>query len=86
MLVKGAPGIVVACICVCARITKFGPQVQNNLVKVSIVLVAIDLELQSQIELKKSKIFPFRVCPKNKSPPIEGKNHQIWTNDAKYLG
>ena len=32
-----------------ARITKFGGELQNTLVKISIVLVVIDLALQSQI-------------------------------------
>ena len=34
-----------------ARITKFGPDVQNTLVKIPIVWVAIDLNLQGQIWL-----------------------------------
>ena len=32
-----------------ARITKFGPEKQNTLVKIPIVLGAIDLDLQGQI-------------------------------------
>ena len=35
-----------------ARITKFGLEVENSLVKVAIVLVAIDLDLQGQIWFK----------------------------------
>ena len=34
-----------------ARLTKFGPKMQNTLVKVIIVLGTIDLELQGQIKL-----------------------------------
>ena len=41
-----------------ARITKFGPEVQNTLVKTPIVLGAIDLDLQGQIWLKR-QIFRF---------------------------
>ena len=40
-----------------ARITKFGPAVQNTLNKVPFVVRAIDLDLQGQIWLKKTK-FP----------------------------
>ena len=44
-----------------ARITKFGPAVQNTLVQIPIVFWgAIDLDLQCQIWLKKSK---FQVLP-----------------------
>ena len=55
-------GIVVACVCLCVCVcpsvcpstpsTKFGQKMQNNLVKVPIVLGAIDLNLQSQIWLQ----------------------------------
>ena len=41
-----------------ARIIKFGPEVQNNSVKILIVLGAIDLDLEGQIWLK-SQIFRF---------------------------
>ena len=37
-----------------ARITKFGPEMQNTLVKILIVLGAINLDLQCRIQLKSS--------------------------------
>ena len=40
------------CACVQARITKFGPEVQNNLVKILLFWGLIDLDLQGQIESK----------------------------------
>ena len=42
-----------------ARITKFGPEMQNTLVKIPVVLGAIDLKLQGQIWLKKSNFQVF---------------------------
>ena len=45
-----------------ARITKFGPEVQNTLVEIPIVLEAIELDIQDQIKLKKSK---FPVSPQS---------------------
>ena len=40
---------------------------------------AIDLDLQGQIELKKSKFTPFWACPFDKSPPIEVSISKFWS-------
>ena len=50
-----------------ARIIK-EPEVQNNFVKISLVLGFIDLELKGQILLKSKKTSPFCACPCDKSP------------------
>ena len=80
------PGIVVACVCVCvyqslacphdnsspvqARITKFGPEKQNTLVKIPIVLGG-NWPWPSRSNLtSNSKLTPFWACPNHYSPPI----------------
>ena len=80
------PGIVVACVCVCvyqsllcphdnsspvqARITKFGPEKQNTLVKIPIVLGG-NWPWPSRSNLtSNSKLPPFWACPNHYSPPI----------------
>ena len=79
-------GIVVACVCVCVyqslaclhdnsspvqgRITKFGPEKQNTLVKIPIVLRG-NWPWPSRSNLtSKSKLTPFWACPNHYSPPI----------------
>ena len=54
-----------------ARITKLGPEVQNTLVEIPIVLGAIDLGLQGQIWPKESNFLA--------SPLLEIHNHHITT-------
>ena len=49
------------CLCVSvnhveARITKFGPEIQNTLFKIPMVFGFIDHDLQCQIELKSKKL------------------------------
>ena len=44
-----------------ARITKFGPEVQNNLVKIHIFCGAIDLGLGGQIELHSQNLPHFEL-------------------------
>ena len=80
------PGIVVACVCVCVyqslacphdnsspvqvRITKFGAEKQNTLVKVPIVLRG-NWPWPSRSNLtSNSKLTPFWACPNHYSPPI----------------
>ena len=80
------PGIVVACVCVCvyqslacphdnsspvqARITKFGPEKQNTLVKIPIVLRG-NWPWPSRSNLtSNSKLTPFWACPNHYSPHI----------------
>ena len=80
------PGIVVACVCVCvyhslacphdnsspvqARITKFGPEKQNTLVKIPIVFGG-NWPWPSRSNLtSNSKLTPFWACPNHYSPPI----------------
>ena len=79
-------GIVVACVCVCvyqslaclhdnsspvqARITKFGQEKQNTLVKIPIVLRG-NWPWPSRSNLtSKSKLTPFWACPNHYSRPI----------------
>ena len=80
------PGIVVACVCVCvyqslacphdnsspvqARITKFGPEKQNTLVKISIVLRGNWPRPSRSNLTSNSKLTPFWACPNHYSPPI----------------
>ena len=80
------PGIVVACVCVCvyqslacphdnsspvqARITKFGPEKQNTLVKIPIVFGG-NWPWPSRSNLtSNSKLTPFWACPNHYSPTI----------------
>ena len=80
------PGIVVACVCVCvyqslacphdnsspvqARITKFGPEKQNTLVKFPIVLGG-NWPWPSRSNLtSNSRLTPFWACPNHYSPLI----------------
>ena len=56
-----------------ARITKVGPDVANSLVKIPIVWVAIDLDLQGQILFKNSNFLV--------SPLLEIHNHHIITTE-----
>ena len=79
-------GIVVACVCLCvrqswacssdnsstvhARITKFGPEKQNTLVKIPIVFWG-NWPWPSRSNLtSNSKLTPFWACPNHYSPPI----------------
>ena len=56
-----------------ARTTKFGQKVQNNLVKVPIVLGG-DWPLPSRSNLAwKSKFTPFWACPRHNSPSIQAR-------------
>ena len=56
-----------------ARITKFGPKVQNNLVKVPIVLWS-DRPWPSKSNLRsKSKFTPFWACAHCNSSPIQAR-------------
>ena len=80
------PGIVVACVCVCvyqslaclhdnsspvqARITKFGPEKQNTLVKIPIVLGGKWPWPSKSNLTSNSKLTPFWACPNHYSPPI----------------
>ena len=87
-------GIVVACVCPCgrqsracprdnlslvpARITKFEPDMQNNLVKIPIVL-GIDWSWPSRSNLTlKSKFTQFLACPHDHSTPVEVRISKFW--------
>ena len=87
-------GIVVACVCPCgrqsracprdnlslvpARITKFEPDMQNNLVKIPIVL-GVDWPWPSRSNLTwKSKFTQFWACPHDHSPPVEVRISKFW--------
>ena len=87
-------GIVVACVCPCgrqsracprdnlslvpARITKFEPDMQNNLVKIPIVL-GVDWSWPSRSNLTwKSKFTQFWACPHDHSPPVEVRISKFW--------
>ena len=59
-----------------AMITKFGPGVQNNLVKI-MLFSSIDLHFQGQIELQNQNLPPFWTCPPNYSPSIEVRTNQL---------
>ena len=54
-----------------ARVTEFGPRIENTMVKVR-VFFRVWLTLTSKIKLK-SKFTPFWVHPREKSPAIETK-------------
>ena len=56
-----------------ARITKFGPEVQNTLVKVPIVLGGNQLWPSRSNLRSKSKFTPFWVCPHHNSSPIQAR-------------
>ena len=87
-------GIVVACVCPCgrqsracprdnlslipARITKFEPDMQNNLVNIPIVL-GVDWPWPSRWNLTwKSKFTQFWACPHDHSPPVEVRISKFW--------
>ena len=87
-------GIVVACVCSCgrqsracprdnlslvlARITKFEPDMQNNLVKIPIVL-GVDWPWPSRSNLTwKSKFTQFWACPQDHPPPVEVRISKFW--------
>ena len=53
------------------RITKFGPQMQNTLVKFPIVLAGNWPWPSRSNRIPKSKFTPFWACPCHNSPPIE---------------
>ena len=87
-------GIVVACVCSCgrqsracprdnlslvlARITKFEPDMQNNLIKIPIVL-GVDWPWPSRSNLTwKSKFTQFWACPHDHPPPVEIRISKFW--------
>ena len=53
-----------------ARITKFGPEKQNTLVKIPIVFLGNGLWPSRSNLTSNSKLTPFWVCPNHYSPPI----------------
>ena len=55
-----------------ARITKFGPKMQNTLVKVPIVLGGNQQPSRSNLR-SKSKFTPFWACPHHNSSPIQAR-------------
>ena len=57
-----------------ARITKFGPEVQHNLVKIPIVIWDNWPWPSRSNYTPKSKFTPFWACPCHNSPPIEVTN------------
>ena len=57
-----------------ARLTNFGPKMQNTLVKVPIVLGGNrPWPSRSNLRLQKSKFTPFWACPHHNSSPIQAR-------------
>ena len=61
-----------------ARITKFGPKMQNTLIKVPIVLWSDRLWPPRSNLTWKSKFTPFWACPHHNSSPIQAMITKFW--------
>ena len=69
-----------------ARITKFGPKVQNNLVKATIVLWS-KWPWPSRSNIRsKSQFTPLWACPYHNSSHIQARITKFWSRGAKYIG